>query len=94
MEDGTTPKTMKEVMVMLFELKMSQMARDVETQEKCAAIYFELFVYPCSEGCEHPWVKTAVTEYFQRREMNVILGTWVNSNNKKAAHSIVVLARV
>ena len=33
MADGTAPKTMKEVMEMLFEPKMSKMVRDVETRE-------------------------------------------------------------
>ena len=70
------------------------MAKAVKTREKCAAIYFELFVYPCSKGCEHPWVKTSVTDYFKHREMNVISGTWVNSNTHKTVHSIVVLAHI
>ena len=59
------------------------MAKLVETREKVAAIYFDLSLYPCIKGCAHPWVKTAVTEYVKRREMNVKLVTGVNSNNNK-----------
>ena len=33
MADGTAPKTMKEVMEMLFEPKMSKIARDVEPEK-------------------------------------------------------------
>ena len=91
MADGTAPKTMKEVMEMFFEPKMSKMARDVETREKCAAIYFELFVYPCSEGCEYPWVRNAVIEYFKRREMLVELGTRVTTSKQKQFTRVLFL---